>query len=181
MRYGSEEKYDEETSLGKFGLGLKTASLSQCQKLSVVSRSNKNKREIHGYCWDLDQVKATNKWEVIRLDKKSLQYIAESKLADLRGTVIFWQKLDRMLGYKHPYGEKAKIRLATMCRELETQLAMVFHRYLANEVRNKQIEILLNDQKINHGIHFLVMKRRQFVLAQRVSLLNMRVSQEMLF
>src|SRR3954468_280535 len=39
MRYGAEREYDED-DLGKFGLGLKTASMSQCQRLSVASRWN---------------------------------------------------------------------------------------------------------------------------------------------
>ena len=37
MRYGANREYDLD-DLGKFGLGLKTASLSQCQVLSVASR-----------------------------------------------------------------------------------------------------------------------------------------------
>src|SRR5688572_11837671 len=52
MRYGSERDYDEN-ELGKFGLGLKTASLSQCQRLSVASRQNTS-RGIHVFCWDLE-------------------------------------------------------------------------------------------------------------------------------
>lgn len=37
MRYGAEREYEID-ALGKFGLGLKTASMSQCQRLSVASR-----------------------------------------------------------------------------------------------------------------------------------------------
>src|SRR5436309_10000514 len=53
MRFGSEREYSDE-DLGKFGLGLKTASLSQCRKLIVASRSNPDRREISAFCWDLN-------------------------------------------------------------------------------------------------------------------------------
>ena len=45
MRYGAERNYDEN-DLGKFGLGLKTASMSQCQCLSVASRWNRDRADI---------------------------------------------------------------------------------------------------------------------------------------
>jgi anti-sigma regulatory factor (Ser/Thr protein kinase) len=90
MRYGSEREYDTEKDLGKFGLGLKTASMSQCQRLSVVSRSNPKLKEIFAYCWDLDHVDATNKWEIVRIDRKSLKFILDGYLANTTGTVVFW-------------------------------------------------------------------------------------------
>lgn len=67
MRYGSERAYNEE-DLGKFGLGLKTASMSQCQRLSVASRK-KNSNETAAFCWDLDHIEKTNKWEIIQITK----------------------------------------------------------------------------------------------------------------
>ena len=53
--------------------------------------------------------------------------------------MILWRRLDRILGFKNPYGEMAKKRLAGMCLELEEHLSMVFHRYIAGEAgqRNK--------------------------------------------
>ncbi len=53
MRYGSERDYEND-DLGRFGLGLKTASLSQCHKLTVATKSSKG--ETHVYCWDLEHV-----------------------------------------------------------------------------------------------------------------------------
>jgi HSP90 family molecular chaperone len=68
MRYGSERDYDEN-ELGKFGLGLKTASLSQCQRMSVASRQNVN-RGIHVLCWDLEHIDRTA-MGAIDADKKT--------------------------------------------------------------------------------------------------------------
>src|SRR5712692_3370844 len=53
MRFGSERDYEVD-DLGKFGLGLKTASLSQCRRLTVASRIDRNQRRIEVRRWDLD-------------------------------------------------------------------------------------------------------------------------------
>lgn len=55
MKYGSALKrnHREEDDLGRFGLGLKAASLSQCRKLTVVSKKN---GIISACIWDLDIV-----------------------------------------------------------------------------------------------------------------------------
>jgi len=147
MRYGSERDYDGEDDLGKFGLGLKTASMSQCQRLVVASRGNL-REEVNAFSWDLDHVNATNKWEIIKVKKRELKMILDNHLDKSRGTVVFWQRLDRILGYKHPYGESAKKRMSTMCRELEDHLAMVFHRFLSGEVPGKKLRIILNGNQI---------------------------------
>lgn len=148
MRYGSERSYDNEKDLGKFGLGLKTASLSQCQKLIVASRKNGIGKNINAYCWDMDHVDATNKWEIIKVSKQELKFVLNHHLENSSGTVVFWQRLDRILGYKHPYGDFAKKRLMGMCRALEEHLAMVFHRFLAGEVPGRKFKIVLNGNTV---------------------------------
>ena len=116
MRYGSEREYDGDDDLGKFGLGLKTASMSQCQRLVVASKGNM-RGEVSAFSWDLDHINATNKWEILKVNKRELKKIVGQHLDKTRGTIIFWQRLDRILGYKHPYGENAKKRMIAMCRD----------------------------------------------------------------
>jgi hypothetical protein len=147
MRYGAEREYEEE-DLGKFGLGLKTASMSQCQRLSVASRCNRGRADIAAYCWDLDHIERTNRWEILPLEKAGLGPAVRTPLKDTTGTVVLWQRLDRILGYKHPYGESARKRLSQMCRELEDHIGMVFHRFLMGEARNKKLRIMLNGNEI---------------------------------
>ncbi len=91
MRYGSEREYEEE-ALGKFGLGLKTASMSQCQKLSVASRWNRDRADIAAYCWDLDHIERTDKWEILPLDRNGLGPAVLHPLKDSTGTVVLWQR-----------------------------------------------------------------------------------------
>jgi hypothetical protein len=62
--------------------------------------------------------------------------------------VVLWQRLDLVLRYKHPYGEVARKRLLSMCRDVEAHLAMVFHRFLAGEVQGKHIKILVNGNPV---------------------------------
>lgn len=147
MRYGSERAYHVE-DLGKFGLGLKTASMSQCQCFSIASRKDKSK-EIVSYTWDLDHIEKTNKWAIFNPHNEKLLHLLNEPLKGQTGTVIVWERLDRVLGYKHPYSEQARKKLNSMCRDLEEYLAMVFHKFLSNRVPNKKLEIYINTNKIN--------------------------------
>lgn len=147
MRYGSGRDYDDE-DLGKFGLGLKTASMSQCQRLSVASRWNSARADISAYAWDLEHIEKTNRWEILPVDQKKMGPAIREPLKSEPGTVVLWQRLDRILGYKHPYGESARKRMAQMCRDVEQHLGMVFHRFLSEEVKQKQFKLLLNGNRV---------------------------------
>lgn len=147
MRYGAEREYDED-DLGKFGLGLKTASMSQCQCLSVASRWNASRADIAAYSWDLEHIERTNRWEILPLERNGLGPAIRQPLKDTRGTVVLWERLDRILGYKHPYGETARKRLSQTCRDIELHLGMVFHKFLTGEVRGKRFKLLLNGNEI---------------------------------
>ncbi len=147
MRFGSDRDYGGE-DLGKFGLGLKTASLSQCERFTVASRSNPSRADINAYCWDVEHVSATNRWEILPVRTSDLQEDARKHLKDTTGTVVVWERLDRILGYKKPDGESARKQIHRMCRELEDHLAMVFHRFLAGEVRGKRLAIYVNANKV---------------------------------
>ncbi len=147
LRFGSERDYEDE-DLGKFGLGLKTASLSQCLKLTVATRQNSNRADTSAYCWDVDHVDATNRWEILPVKPTELHDGVRQHLKETTGTVVIWERLDRILGYKRPEGEMARKQLMAMCRELEEHVAMVFHRFLSGEVRGKRFAIYINENKV---------------------------------
>merc|ERR1712023_591924 len=63
MRYGADKRSDAK-SLGKFGLGLKTASSSVCKRYSLISRKSANE-ELAKLTWDLEHVEAQNIWEML--------------------------------------------------------------------------------------------------------------------
>ena len=76
MRPGSKHPSDERSNsdLGRFGLGLKTASFSQTRKFSVISK----KRDFNTifWAWDLDHVNKTKSWELIQY-VPSLEFVKE--------------------------------------------------------------------------------------------------------
>ena len=97
MRYGTQRSYEPQ-ELGRFGLGLKTASLSQCRRLTVASRRGRERRRIEIRRWDLDHVLRSNRWEVIRIDASSAPPEVLNPLLDHPGTVVLWEGLDRVPG-----------------------------------------------------------------------------------
>ena len=149
MRFGSEVDY-EESSLGKFGLGLKTSSLSQCRSFQVASRSYHEGSRIYLVAWDFDHVKKTNKWEVPSPSKED-QYskLCCGHLKESHGTVVLWRELDTVFQrLQNKEGKHAKNALLSKCRKTEEHLAMVFHRFLSDKHGGQPIEIIFNNNKI---------------------------------
>jgi hypothetical protein len=148
MRFGSNRKYSEDGDLGRFGLGLKTASLSQCERLTVSSRQGEERARINSYCWDLNHIEKTNRWEILKIEKDELKFEVVDSLKDTTGTVVTWERLDRLMGYRYPSGEFAKKQSQQMIAVLRSHLGMIFHRFLAGEVTNKRISIFINDERV---------------------------------
>lgn len=149
MRFGSERDYGAE-DLGRFGLGLKTASLSQCTKISVASRTGKRDSTVEGRLWDLSHVEATNKWQVLKLSHSNMDNRLSQPLEHSRGTVVLWEQIDRALGYKVLWGERAKKGFLKLTDDLYHHLAMVFNRFLSGEAyKSRKIGIALNGLNIH--------------------------------
>jgi hypothetical protein len=149
MRYGTDRDY-EDAELGKFGLGLKTASLSQCRRLTVATRTNPGRREIEIRRWDLDHVIDEDVWELMRLGTSEVRPELIEPLQDGPGTVVMWEGLDRILDYKLPSGQAAESGLGALCRDIEEHLAMVFHRFLAQQARRAlPLTITVQDNPID--------------------------------
>lgn len=141
MRLGSTDPRQERAinDLGRFGLGLKTASFSQCRRLTVVSR---NKGEIAGYTWDLDLVIAQNAWNVIeRDDLDKVPFVDE--LGDT-GTLVLWEKLDRLTGARG----SGKVDYARIISEAQDYLSLVFHRYITGEKDLSRISLKVNNAEL---------------------------------
>jgi hypothetical protein len=143
MRYGSRRSYGGR-DLGKFGLGLKTASLSQCRCLTVATRTT-TKGRLRIRRWDLDDVRERDAWELQRLVPSECPSYLVSPLESMAGTVILWEKLDRILAYSRPESEYVVRALEEMGESIAEHLSMVFHRFLSGETANKhRLRILLN-------------------------------------
>lgn len=142
MRHGSSSPRlpRSRSDLGRFGLGLKTASFSQCRQLTVISKIN-NEQPV-GACWDLDTITAENEWILGILTKDEILNCPFIDKLNKNGTLVLWQKLDR-LNEGDTSNTKKEIFLEKM-ETTEKHLAIVFHRYLSGENRNTKINIYLN-------------------------------------
>lgn len=148
LRFGSNRAYGDSDDLGRFGLGLKTASLSQCERLTVSTRRGEERARINSYCWDLDHIEKTNRWEILKIDSEELKEEVWNHLHETTGTVVTWERLGRLLGYKYPSGEYARKQAESMTESLKIHLGMVFHRFLSGEIQGKRIAIYINNEKL---------------------------------
>lgn len=151
LRFGSERSYRPD-DLGKFGLGLKTASLSQCRQILVASRTSEQIARIEVRRFDLDRILRDDKWEVEILAPDERPGELVSLLKDSPGTVVLWSQLDRILGFRAPRGERAQRALWDMAARLEEHLGMVFHRFIEGDVggrRRKALTITLNGNTVS--------------------------------
>jgi hypothetical protein len=161
MRFGSSRSYGDR-DLGNFGLGLKTASLSQCRRLTVATRSSERGR-IQIRRWDLDHVARTDSWQLERLTPRQVRPLLTDPLAGTTGTVVLWERLDRVLGPRRPGGDAAARRLEAAAGEIAEHLAMVFHRFLAGEAPGPLLRIDVGGTQISPWDPFA--RKEQFVRA----------------
>lgn len=134
LRYGSQRERYEPNELGKFGLGLKTASHSQCLRLTVATKQY-GSQQIEAREHNLDHFIETDRWEIKAIPSDQQTRLLTQPLQQLRsGTVVLWQNLDRLLSYKDPSGRWAKKGFLRRVEELDQYLGMVFHRFLAGEI-----------------------------------------------
>ncbi|GIG91119.1 ATP-binding protein [Plantactinospora endophytica] len=148
LRFGTRRDYGR-SELGRYGLGLKTASLSQCRLLTVVSRSSRSRVRTCARSLDLDLIGEWDQWVVVdpaNSDPTVLR--ARQWLAEGTGTVVVWRSLDRVLPEKRPEGGWARRRLDTLATRTAEHLGIVFHRFIEGVTGRSQLVITVNGQKV---------------------------------
>lgn len=144
MKLGSTNplEHRKKADLGRFGLGLKTASFSQCRRLTVISRQNGVTVAAR---WDLDLVQERNEWMVqIPDDVSDLPWV---KSIGKTGTLVLWEHLDRFSGHGPADSEFAAFlnsRLTAVARHLE----LVFHRFISGERGLKRVKMTFNSRPL---------------------------------
>jgi hypothetical protein len=142
MRPGSKSPLEdrEPGDLGRFGLGMKTASFSQCRRLTVASR--KDGKNIAIRRWDLDHVNKVDRWELLKYAAQG----SDQRLTEFdgikHGTIVLWECLDRVVGDASVRDKTTHDRFMNSINSVEDYLAMVFHRFL--EGTNPKLEIFIN-------------------------------------
>ncbi len=151
MKYGSDRRPDP-SSLGKFGLGLKTASTAFCRSLSVVSKAS-SEQDLLKATWDLDHVAKVSEWQLLFPEVNDKEKaILEEVTNGLSGTLVIWDKVDRIItkDYNKPGGAFARKALEKLFDvNLYEHVAMVYQRFLdENDIREDNIRIFINDKEV---------------------------------
>lgn len=149
MRFGSSSPLTKRSALdlGRFGLGMKTASLSQCRAVTVIS---KTAREMHACVWDLDLLseKIKPEWKAFlpEVDKLACDPVAGPLLGELAkrssGTVVLWERLDVILS--DAAGAGSEQRFSAQMDQARIHIQTVFHRFLATEGGRRAIRMDFN-------------------------------------
>jgi len=136
-----------EHDLGRFGLGLKTASFSQCRKFCVISKKNNSKSY---WTWDLDYVNKVRSWKLIKYRPDGFDFV--KRLDELNsGTIVLWWDIDRLTKDSQADKESSKADFFTIMEKIKKHLSMVFHRYI-----EEGVNIWLKDRKIESWDPFMI-------------------------
>lgn len=143
MSIGSSDPLNDRSihDLGRFGMGMKTASFSLGKKNTVISKSN---NEISNACWDLDYVRQSDKWEIL-INDSSDAFIGE--LSDTIsqyscGTIVCISNVDKLIS-SDSSAEKKKFY--KMIDNVKSHLSLVFHRFM----ESGEIQIRFNGTLLN--------------------------------
>lgn len=150
MRPGSKNPLADRNSkdLGRFGLGLKTASFSQARQLSVLSK--KQDYSSVYWTWDLDYVNQTGNWDLLKYLPENADENALTKLDS--GTLVIWNDIDRVVKHFKQNDNTALDKFLFVMEQVKKHLAMVFHRF----IENKKIKIFFQDSEIIPWNPFLI-------------------------
>ncbi len=147
MRYGSPKRKSPK-SLGKFGMGLKTASTAFCRRLTVLSSMH---GELNARTWDIDEIIKRDKWKLLTPNESNYEEEIEqlSKLSkNSSGTIVVWEEVDRLLVYSRR--NDAERALSKIITEISEHLSSTFGKFL--DLENdliSNVEIKVNDKALS--------------------------------
>lgn len=169
LRFGTRRDY-EKNELGRFGLGLKTGSFSQCRRLTVVTRTAPTRARFQVMTLDLNRIAQTDTWDITVDETSPAIERAKDLLRESPGTVVVWEDLDRVLPERYAETGWGRRRLSSLASRTADHLAMVFHRFIASEVAGRnQVVICVDDTKLEPWDPFAPDEReRRTVLPEQV-------------
>lgn len=146
MKHGSINPKAERDAddLGRFGLGLKTASFSQCRQLTVISRRNS---VLNAAQWDLDLISKYDEWLLQILDQTEIKSFDMLNKLPKTGTLVVWKNLDRL--FENMAGNSRDALVHEKLELLERHLSLVFHRFLSGDIiKRKKLVIRINGHQV---------------------------------
>ena len=130
MRPGSRSPLEvrDPKDLGRFGLGLKTASFSQCRRVTVGTKASGGNVAVR--CWDLDYVTRTGQWRLLHTGSTEAQCLFEALDGKTSGTTVVWEGLDRLVPDADVNSDGDHALFLNRVDGVKQHVAMVFHRFL---------------------------------------------------
>ena len=131
MRPGSQNPNEErsEKDLGRFGLGLKTASFSQCRKVTVFSKRKDNTPAY--WTWDLDYVAQKDTWDLLKWMPDGFSSVLDDVES---GTIVIWNDMDRVVRSTISESDlNAHEKFSRSMNRVKDHIAMTFHRFIESK------------------------------------------------
>lgn len=171
MRYGAPERENPE-SLGKFGLGLKTASSSVCLKYTLISRKSPD-QELAKLAWDLEYVAKQKKWEMLKEPVTSDEQEMFEELCGDKGTLLIWENCDRILTKDYePGSAKEQAAIKRLAESLVKHLSLVYHRFVDSaDDRERNVSIFVNQIPVDPWNPFYPSRSEQVLAETKQKLL----------
>jgi hypothetical protein len=151
MRLGSTSPRElrRESDMGRFGLGLKTASFSQCRLVAIRSKTGPG--PTCERCWDLDLVAKTHRWYVRKQIPSDLSPEAAELAESKSGTVVIWSRLDRVIGHRGIEGSSAQQDFYRLADDVCRHLQITFSDF----IRRGELQISVNGTPLKPWDPFL--------------------------
>lgn len=160
LRLGSSSPEDvrDINDMGRFGLGLKAASFSQCRLLTVVSKKRTYNEAV--MIWDLDYVKQQNKW-LVKVANMNV-YEAITGRVDESGTIVVWDKLDKSLFRELSSVERPESRFLEIAEQINNHIGVTYHEY------SNDIEFYINNHRVKMWDPFLSVNKSTRVFPEEM-------------
>ena len=131
MGSGGPKAQRSEKDLGRFGLGLKTASLSQGRCVTVITRTEADPKP-SVRCWDIDHIAQSGKWQLLNQSTQIADQYLE-RISNKPGTAVIIEKLDRP-AFVNAQPLRAHEVWTTVSISVRQHISMVFHRFISDGV-----------------------------------------------
>jgi hypothetical protein len=159
----SPEHIRDQSDLGRFGLGLKTASFSQTRCFTVLSRK-KGDKKYSALTWDVNYLKKIEKWRIIINSDEEINELLElhhslsdnhlNKFEDFDpNTIIIWNGLYKFENYVNISNKQDAIK-QEITNTTSEYLSIVFHRFM--EKQENPLQIRINNELVSSFNPFLI-------------------------
>jgi hypothetical protein len=139
MRFGRDPAATRSADdLGRFGLGLKTASLSQARVLTVCSKSASHAAAT--FRWDIDHIEACDDWDLQNGAALGSESLLDGIVALPSGTIVLWENMDSLLAAT----DRSIDSLFEVAEAVSKHVGMVFHRFLVDN----RVMITVNSSEV---------------------------------